>query len=717
MIDLSTVPYHPNSEQLVQILCKKTQNDNPMFFRISVAYYFAKVASSMHTNIKTHDRGIIPVNVYAINLATSGFGKGHSTNIMEEQVINQFRERFIEETFPEISAANLAKLAVKRAAKKQTDDAEELAKVEREFASAGNLLFSFDSGTTPAIKQMRQKLLMADIGSMNLEIDEIGSNLMGNSDVLTTYLELYDVGKVKPKLIKNTAESIRNEDIDGRTPANMLLYGTPAKLLDGGKVEDELLSFLDTGYARRCLFGYSRVSTKQINLTPDQIYDMATDPSTDQFVTDLSDHFGNLADPTQYNKVLNVSKAVTLLLIEYKLDCERRASDLKEHEEIRKAELSHRYFKTLKLAGTYAFVDGDDEIYEHHALAAMRLVEDSGEAFNKLLTRDRNYVKLAKFFADVNTTVTHADLTEELPFYRGTASQKAELVTLATAWGYKNNIIIKKSFESGIEFLKGESLKETSLDQMIFSYSKDLATGYVNKTAGFYGMKKLLQQQTYHWINHHVAGGVRREDSVQQGFNLVVLDVDKGTSLATAQMLLQEYAYIMYTTKSHTPQHNRFRILLPLSHHLKMDGPEFKEFMNNIYEWLPFTLDTQTDQRSRKWRTWDGDYFENEGKMLDVLPFIPKTTKNEERKKAITDTQSLTNLERWFVANTGNGNRNSQMIKYALLLVDTGADYNSVLAQVLNFNDKLPDKMDQTEILSTIMISVAKKIHSRDDAA
>lgn len=687
-----------------------------MFFRISVAYYFAKVASSMHTTIKTHDRGIIPVNVYAINLATSGFGKGHSTNIMEEQVINQFRERFVEETFDQVAATNLARLAIKRSAKKSTDEAEELAKVEREFSALGNLLFSFDSGTTPAIKQMRQKLLMSDIGAMNLEIDEIGSNLIGNNDVLTTYLELYDVGKIKPKLIKNTAESVRNEEIDGRTPANMLLYGTPAKLLDGGKTEDEFISFLDTGYARRCLFGYSRISTKQLDLTPDQIYDMATDTNTDQFIQDLSYHFGNLADITQYNKILNVSKDVTLLMIQYKLDCERRASELKEHDEIRKAEMSHRYFKTLKLAGTYAFVDGDDEIYEHHALAAMKLVEDSGEAFNKLLTRDRAYVKLAKFFADVNTPVTHADLTEELPFYRGTASQKAELVTLATAWGYKNNVIIKKSFESGIEFLKGESLKETDLSQMIFAYSKDMATGFVNKTVPFVSMKKMLQQQSYHWINHHVAAGIRREDSVHQGFNLIVLDIDKGTSLATAQMLLQEYTYIMYTTKSHTPAHNRFRIILPLSHHLKMDGPEFKEFMNNIYEWLPFTLDTQTDQRSRKWRTWDGDYFENDGILLDVLPFIPKTTKNEERKKGITDTQSLTNIERWFVANTGNGNRNSQMIKYALLLVDSGADYNAVLSQVMSFNDKLPDKMLQTEILSTIMVSAAKAINRRDDA-
>ena len=73
MKDLSTLDYHKKSEQLVQVLCAKTQNDAPEFFRILVAYYFAKVASMMRTKVKTLDRGTIPINVYAMNLAISGF--------------------------------------------------------------------------------------------------------------------------------------------------------------------------------------------------------------------------------------------------------------------------------------------------------------------------------------------------------------------------------------------------------------------------------------------------------------------------------------------------------------------------------------------------------------------------------------------------------------------------------------------------------------------
>ena len=42
----------------------------------------------------------------------------------------------------------------------------------------------------------------------------------------------------------------------------MLLFGTPAKLLDGGATESLLMEMLEMGYARRCFFGFSRNSTK-----------------------------------------------------------------------------------------------------------------------------------------------------------------------------------------------------------------------------------------------------------------------------------------------------------------------------------------------------------------------------------------------------------------------------------------------------------------------
>lgn len=709
MKSYDSMEYHSTSEKLVEVLCTKTQNQDSQFFRILVAYYICKVASMQRVSIDTLDRGNIPVNIYAINLAQSGHGKGHSMSIMEEDIISGFREKFLNETFETVSEQNLAALSLKRASKNNSQPDDELVRIRAEFNALGSMVFSFDSGTTPAVKQMRYKLLMAGAGSVNLEIDEIGSNLLGNGEVLPAFLELYDLGKIKQKLTKNTHDNLRGEDIDGRTPTNMMMFGTPTDLLDGSKTEDEFFSMLKTGYARRCFFSLSYGSTKNLNLTPQQIFDMMTDTTKNAFILDMADEFTDLADPVHFNKKLTISKDTTLMLIEYKLDCEKRAAALGEHEDIRKAEMSHRYFKVLKLAGAYAFIDGMHEVTIQHIENAIKLAEDSGNAFERVLKREPAYVKLARYIANIGTEVTHTELIEALPFYKGSASQRSEMMNLATAFGYKNNIVIKKTFYNGIEVMRGESLKITSLDELIISHSSDYAYNYKNDLGKFDQFYKLTQLSNYHWCNHFLSDGHRQDESIEEGFNLVVIDVDGTTTLANAMKLLEGFTAHYYTTKSHGLNgEDRFRIVMPTSHVLKLDSKDYKEFMANVYEWLPFEVDTSTSDRPRKWATNPGSSHSVVGELLDILPFIPKTERNEMRKKQMLDYQQLSALERWFAFRMIEGNRNNQLIKYALCLADNSYSYDAVEDLVMALNDKLPNPLDKSEIYSTIMKSVAK---------
>lgn len=711
MLPVDQMKHDPTSEDLVNILCMKTQNSNPLFFRVLVGYYFSVVASMMRTTIVTHDRGDIPVNMYALNLSPSGTGKGFSTNIIENSVIHLFRQRFLEETFPLLAEKNIVKLANFRGNKKGIDPDEEIIRVQKEFDQLGTMMFSFDSGTSPAVKQMRHKLLMADAGSMNLQVDEIGSNLVSNIEVLNTFLELYDIGSVKQKLIKNTTENIRHEEIVGRTPTNMMLFGTPSKLLNGSKTEEELYSMLETGYARRCFFGYMKAQSSNKTQTAQEVYDSLTNKTNDVYLHQLASKLEDLADMANVNARLGMSKDNALLLIEYRLACEKIALALPEHEEIKKAEVSHRYYKALKLAGAYAFVNGSPEVTEDHIYAAIKLAEESGEAFGSLLTRDRNYVKLAKYIASIGKEVTQADLVEDLPFYRGATGQKTEMLSLAIAYGYKNNIIIKKAFSDGIEFLRGETLKPTNLDHMILAYSGDIATGYSNEVAGFDQLHLLTQAPNMHWINHHLIDGHRQEESCVAGFNLIVLDIDGEVPMEVVKGLLSKYKFFMHTTKSHTEDNNCYRVVLPINYQLKLDAKEFKEFMNNIYEWLPFVVDTATGQRARKWASCDtGTYEYNDGELIDALPFIPKTTKNEERKLLLDSQQSMDNLERWVINNSGDGNRNNMLLRFAMIYADANYGFDIIQSKVMELNSKLPDKLDDAEILSTIMVSVMKSI-------
>lgn len=709
--DLENVPHHPAIEEIVSVLCNKTQNIDRGFFRVEAAYFLAKMASCMRATIVTKDRGEIPVNLYVLNLASSGFGKGHSVNIVENEFQKGFRKRFMEETFPMIAEQHLWNIANDRAARNGTDQQEEFERVEKEFRQAGAFPFTFDSGTPPAVKQLRHKLLLSNCGSINLQIDEIGSNLIGSTDVLTLFLELFDQGLVKQKLTKNTAENQRSEEVDGKTPTNMLLFGTPSKLLDGGQTEEQFYSFLETGYARRCIFGYGTHQRASEKLTPEEIYNRLINPTNVASVDKWATNFHMLADPAMYGWKMVVEDEVAIALLTYKIECENIADGLAEHEEIKKAELSHRYFKALKLAGAFAFVDRSSEVDLDHLKSAIKLVEESGAAFQTILNREKAYVKLAKYIADVGTEVTHADLLEALPFYKSGNAARNEMMTLATAWAYKKHIIIKKNFIDGIEFFKGDKLAETDLSEMKIAYSDHWAYNYTCEKVPFDQLHVLTQAPGMHWCNHHFKMGHRAEENVIAGFNMLVIDVDGGISLNAVHELMKDYKYLTYTTKRHTPDENRFRLILPTNYVLELDQDEYKEFMNQVMEWLPFKTDESANQRAKKWETFDGGQFHYnmDGELVDVLDFIPKTSRNEERKRQHQQLESLDNLERWFAQRIASGNRNNQMIKYALALVDSGMDLIDVGKQVHAFNQKLNNPLEDEEIENTILRTVAKR--------
>lgn len=717
MKDFQDMEFHPATEQVVSLLCEKTQSTNTLFFRVQATFHLCMLAAQMRVMIQTHDRGVIPVNMYALNLATSGAGKGFSSNILQNEITHLFRENFME-NFDFAAEPNLDMLASRRATRKGTEQTDELIAIKKEYADLGPAIYDFDDATPAAVKQARHKMLMANLGAINMIVDEIGSNLLGRGEVVSTFLELYDVGSIKQKLTKVTAENKRSEEIVGKTPTNMLMFGTPAKLLDGGKIEEELMSMLETGYARRCFFSYGKESQRNLDLTPDEVYDLMTSQTSSKFIQDFSIRLGNLADMSNMNTKLTMPKEVALAIIEYKLFCERLAADYPDHDEVRKAELSHRYFKAMKVAGCYAFVDGCPEITMGHWENAMRLAEDCGKAFELLLSREKPYVKLARYVATCGQELTQPDLLNELPYYKGSVGQRNELMSLAIAYGYKNNIIIKRSFTDGVEFIRGETLKKTDLSQLIIAYTKneDMTSGYRNDRTAWDKLDLLGKANGIHWLNHHVRGGYRTEENAEPGFNMIVLDIDGTMSLQTAKVLLKGTKAAFYTTKRHTEETNRFRILIPTNYELKLDRKEYTEFMKGVMDSMPFAVDESCAHRCKKWLSHCNHFEYQDGELFDVLPYIPKTQKNAERVQRLETQQQMDSMERWFINNTGDGNRNNMVLRFATILVDAGFDLATIMDRVRAFNEKLPDKLEDLEIMTTVMKTTQQRILQRDSA-
>lgn len=711
MIDLNNVKDAPVIEELTDVLCNRTQNTDRGFYKTMIAFFLAKMASCMRATINTKDRGKVPVNLYALCLGSSGYGKGHSVAVMENELINGFKGRFLNETMPLVAENHCRQLAQENAVRNNTTEEAELDALVSEYRKLGPYPFTFDSGTAPAVKQLRDKLILADCGAINLQIDEIGSNLIGATEILNVFLELYDLGRVKQKLTKNTNDNSRSQDRDGSTPTNALLFGTPVKLLDGGTTEDQFYSFLEIGYARRCIFALGKVNKKAIySMTPTEIFQKLTSQNNINLIQKWQQKFTDLADPARYGWEMDISDPVAIKLIEYKSYCEKLADSFPEHEEIKKAELSHRYFKALKLAGALAFIDESIEVTEMHLLQAIKLVEESGEAFKNILTREKAYQKLAKYIASSDAELTHADLTENLPFYKNGLSARKELMDLATAWGYKNHIIIKKAVMDGIEFFKGETLKQTNFNELIISASTEMAFNYQNDKVPWDHLKMGFTAPGVHWANHHFKDGHRCNECVIPGFNLVVVDVDGTSTINTVKELFKDYKYIIYTTKRHGQNGmDRFRLIFPINYVLELSLDDYKEFMDNIFKWLPFKTDECANQASKKWMSNPGQYFENDGQLLDALKFIPRTSRNAEYQKELSKIENMDNLERWFASNMVNGNRNNLMFKYGMALKDSGLSLSEVTTKIKKFNKQLSNPLPEEEISKSILVTLAKK--------
>ncbi len=714
--------YHPLAEDIVDILTLKTNNNNRHFFRILVGFYFSKCASMMRCNIQTNDRGVVPVNTYVLNLMVSGTGKGHSTNIMEHEFVAYFKKPFLNKVFPRKAEENINTLAGERAAARVLANQTQLSvneeavvqhdKFTKQFERLGELAFSFDSGTSPAVKQMREKLQLASAGSMNLELDEIGSNMAANVDVLNTFLELYDIGLVKQKLIKNTTENIRSEELTGTTPANLMMFGTPTKLLDGDKIEEEFKQFLETGYARRLLFGYTTDNHRADSGTAKQRYDRMVDKTLAIHIQKIQAIFASFAT-RPFNPILQLSEPNSIHLIQYQMNCEKASDDFKDHQSIHKAEMAHRYYKALKLAGAYAFADNSAEITKAHLDYAISLVDDSGEAFHALMRKQGPYERLAHYLADCDNEVTQHELVEELPFYKGSEAQKKELMTLAMSYGYKHNIIIRKSMRDNIDFFTGETLVETDLDKITAAFSKDIAYDYTIAHPPFNRMHKLTTNPGHHYTAHGFVNGHRCSENAIPGFNLLILDCDGDISINAVKVLMEEYTYMISTTKRHTAEINRFRLIFPISHRLKLSSEDYSRFMMNIFEWLPFPVDESAKDIARKWQSHAGHYEYNDGKVLDATMFIPQTKRSDETRAQITAT-GVNNIEQWFRNHTTTGNRASHLYRYGMVMVDYGMPLEEIISKMAAFNESLHTPIPETQFRGSTVLSISREFKKRN---
>ncbi len=711
--------YHPLAEQVVDILCTRVQNQDRDFFRITLAYYFSKLASNMHVSVRTATKSHMPVNCYAVSFAESGYGKNYSMNILEDQIFGKFQTKFMNETFINKANESIAQKAIEISQLSGEDVNDVEAELLADFQKSGHFLFDFSEGSAPALKQIRKPVLLAGAGAISLELDELGCTFLNLTEILTAFLELYDTGKIKEKIRVVSAENKRSRPVPGQTPTNFFGFGTPMNVFDGGKVEEAIRNFLSIGFGRRSFFAYGDKPRELGSKTTDEIYNALISGASSTALDTLATYFEKLADKSKCGTVLPLNESASKFHIDYQLHCVRRSDTLSQYRGIEKVELSNRHVKALKLAGAYAFADNATEVTIDHLKYAIRITEDSGIALGRLLNQPRPHTRLANFLSEYEHAVTESDLIDLLPFYSGNVSQKRDMMNLATAYGHRHGIAITQYKEADVVFYHGSALiPNPDNAEMVITYSKDITDDYTNFTPGLDKLvAKFFAKQSIHYCNHHfkngeVGKGSRAKTNIIEGFNFAIFDIDEDKmSPANLSKLLGDTNHVIATTKSHTKADPRYRLILPLTHTLSLNDEQYKQFCRNFAFWLPVKADTSAFQREKKFRTWNTSqvWSKLDGQNIEAMQFYPSTSVSEQLISRHGKVVGLNGIQRWVVLNCTEGQRNQVLYRYGCILADHNLDATQITKKVTEINNQIASPLSSDELQATVLKSLDSK--------
>lgn len=735
-----------NFERIVDLVTKTTGNYDKKYARAICIWGVGLPMSCMHFQVHTEDKGDFPISNYVFALAQSGYGKTFTVNTLEDLQVS-FKKNFTS-VMTANSARQLSSLANRLSFGHNTTPDEELTNLKKAYFALGPYPMVFDSGTAPAVKQLVQKIQMSNAGSINLVMDEIGANMVDNTELYNTLIELWDKGLCKQKLTKNTTDSKRLEDLIGIAPANVLGFGNPSKVFDGGPTEACYFSTMKMGYYRRSIFACGE-NTKQTetSLSAEELYHSRANPQNNIDKQEWIDKFGSLADGSLVDFKIQEPEDVGILRTEYMQFCNERASHFNEYEEDKRVELQNRWGRVLRVAGELAVLDALDDmddffpvITRDNLLEGIYYIEEASEAFYRLLVKEPIYAKTVKYLASVASNGAedvykgHDELAEVIPGYKVSNTWIKTNTQMAKSWGLTHGYLVTSKFDGNIEFLGAKLLNKTSLNAIKVSVSDKVGTNYQNAKLPFTGEKSSIEQLCkadsngdegcLHFINHFSVDGRRREDSLMQGFNCIVLDCDGDCSIKSMESLLEGITYMLYTTKRHqTPEgdfKDRFRVIIPINYELYMDASNYKEFIQTIIGLFPFAIDDAVCQRAHKWQTnpkaqvithiaMNKDKDNPEPVLFDVLPYIPHSKKCDEREselkgnKAIKD---LDKLEMWIYqsikATSGTGERNKHLFRYGMALRDGGNSMEAITRHMRHLNSALDNPLPDEEVKNII---------------
>lgn len=676
-------------KDICDLLVGKDNEDDLRRYARGVALYgLASVLNSTRCSIVIpNDIKDMPINLYGIFLGSSGIGKTKSVNFVNELIL---------EATKRIKAKVEAKLEIM-----DPFGMQEITDLTKDGITIAD---SYKSLTDSATLKLMRVMDITDYYSINYIVDEFASVVMREYEMLSsTIIEIYDKGKV-PVNLRATSKTAK---CDNPVPLNMLAFGSSHLLFESdSNIEKAFLDLLQAGLARRTLFVNAKTSVNKFTLN-------ANDHRST--IDSIIDKFVKLQDKYDHYKLQLTDDAIKLYN-DYMESNTEDSINISDFQMLNKIYAKNRSWLALKISGLIACSKFENEVTKESYQEAIDIVEDSYSDFKSIINRPQKYEIIVDWLLDTGNSENEYTLTQALPFYKDIKNKK-NFWDLAKGFAYENNITLMIEDRRNITFYQAKAKKKTNLEEpLLFSYSMDMAKDYyTNDDIAWKDLYKVVQKNGLCYSAHTFKEGYRLKDNAIEGFDLIMLDVDGGTPLDIAKLLLDNYTYLISTTRSHNKEKNgivcdRYRIILPMKNRLELDKDQYTKFMTSLMEDMPIELDTCTVDISRMFFGSEGEYWYNEGILFDADKYIPNTQEEEQYKKqgSALAKKNIGGISQYIIRNESNG-RNNQLIKLAMLLTEKGYSHEEAKEEILRVNKQFNNPLSEAELQRTIFKSLARR--------
>lgn len=330
----------------------------------AVNYKLSNIASQMHLFVDTLEGyGETPAGIYALTLMNSGAGKGASLKLIDRTYLEDAFSKIRDTVYP---------VYRNKAIKRFTDVG-----LEEPIIRAWTP--RVETATMSGVSAVAESYYTVGFGGVNIEMDEVADSIMSEKELFDKLLKTYDNGDY-PATAKRTDPNPM--DIK-KMPTNLYCFGNKVKLTDGSNIQNEFMSMLDKGYARRMIFVDDNTVKKP--RTPQEVLD-DMDKGQDIYSrrTAEREYVADIINIDNFKRTMTLDRDARYAIAVIRAEGEQYVSEHPKLEEAIQGDMMERAFKTAKLAAVYAFFDGNDKVTAKNIEEAFEVVKESSKVLKEL---------------------------------------------------------------------------------------------------------------------------------------------------------------------------------------------------------------------------------------------------------------------------------------------------------------------------------------------